>query len=199
MATISFLSDNPELDRDYDSQRLYPFSVNNSETGRRRPLRMIAAVGRNLELGRGGNLIWPLRGDLRHFKELTTGHPVIMGRATWESLPRRPLPGRLNVVVTHDASYDAPGAEPASGLREALDLCGGMETPFIIGGATLYEAALPYATRLDITEVDAVCDDADCHFPAFSPDEWAPAETGEWMSDAPEKPRYRFVTYLRKE
>ena len=83
MATISFLSDNPEIDRDYDSQRLYPFSVNNSETGRRRPLRMIAAVGRNLELGRGGNLIWPLRGQ--YYGGNAYGRPGLLHH---EFLPR---------------------------------------------------------------------------------------------------------------
>lgn len=198
MATISFLAENPELDRDYDKTGLYPFSVYNSETKRTRPLNMIVAVGRNNEIGRNGDLIWPIKADLRHFKETTMGHPVIMGRATWESLPKRPLPGRLNVVVSRNPDYTAEGAQKAGSLAEAMDMCAGKQEPFIIGGATLYHEALPYATRLYMTLVDAECPDADCHFPEVDPAQWEIASEEDWAGGENGTPKYRFCEYIRK-
>lgn len=199
MALVSFLPDNPELSRDRDKNSLYPFSHFNAETRRLSPLYMIAAVGRNMELGKSGQLIWPIRADLKHFKELTTGHPVIMGRATWESLPKRPLPGRTNVVVTSDGAYEAPGALVAPSLPDALAACVGGEVPFVIGGATLYTAALPFATEIYLTEIDAVDPDADCFFPQLPSEDWELAQLGEEHPAAEGMPPYRFCIYVRRE
>lgn len=132
---------------------------------------LIAAIGRDRELGSGGDLLWRMPDDMKHFKELTMGHPVIMGRKTWESLPEKycPLSGRTNIVVTRQSGYEATGATVVDGLSDAFlaaaDAPGANET-FVIGGGELYTAALPYATRLYLTLVDASAE-ADVFFPAY--------------------------------
>lgn len=170
-----------------------------SDSGR---LAVIAAVGPELELGRKGDLVWHIPADLKRFKQLTLGHPVIMGRKTWESLPKRPLPGRLNVVVSRTlSSADLPeGALAASSLEDAVALCseaGGGEMPFIIGGAEIYRRSLPLATELYLTFVDAeVPEDVDTWFPDYRKD-WTLADAEDWQED-PRGIKYRFETWLRK-
>ena len=114
---------------------------------------LVAAVAANGVIGAGGKLPWRLPEDLRHFKALTLGHPVIMGRRTWESLALRPLPGRENIVVTRSPGYEAPGAHVAASLEAALALCAGEAVAFVIGGGELYQAALPLADGLVLTEI----------------------------------------------
>lgn len=120
---------------------------------------LIAAIGHERAIGKDNGLLWHLPGDMKHFKELTAGHPVIMGRKTWESLPEkfRPLPGRANFVVTRSGWYEAPGATTAFSFPEALSYAkeaeGGDEI-FVIGGGEMYRAALPFASRLYLTLVD---------------------------------------------
>ena len=137
---------------------------------------LVVARGRNGVIGRDGDLPWRLRSDLQRFKEITLGKPCIMGRNTWESLPLRPLPGRLNLVLTKDMSYEeqgkARGAVVCASLDEALDIAretaadDGLHEIFVIGGTALFEATLSKAKRLYITEVDAA-PEGDAHFPAF--------------------------------
>src|SRR3954471_16370247 len=105
---------------------------------------LVAAVAANGVIGRNGRLPWHLPEDLKHFKKLTLGHPVIMGRRTWESI-RKPLPGRDNIIVTRQAGYDAPGAAVASSLEAALTLCAGESVAFVIGGHDLFAESLPVA------------------------------------------------------
>lgn len=135
-------------------------------------LTVIAAVARNGVIGVGNRLPWHLPADLKHFKALTTGRTVIMGRRTWESLPDkfRPLPGRRNMVVTQNAAYRAEGAVVVTSLPAALAAAQSDEA-FVIGGAELYAAALPLADRLQLTEIDAAFD-GDTHFPAIDPRQW---------------------------
>ncbi|MFA6503245.1 MAG: dihydrofolate reductase [Candidatus Paceibacterota bacterium] len=160
-------------------------------------LSLIAAIGKNRELGRSGQLLWRLPEDMRRFKELTTDHPVIMGRKTWESLPPRfrPLPARTNIVVTRQAGYIAEGATIASSLEDALASAAfatGAEHIFVIGGGELYAAALPLADRLYLTLVAATAD-ADTFFPSYEPDFKIISEeagTGE--------PSHRFLTLERR-
>lgn len=132
---------------------------------------MIAAIGRNRELGKGNDLLWKIPDDLKRFKELTAGHPVIMGRKTYESLPRRPLPNRTNIVVTRDATWASDGALRAESLEEAFGMAafaeGGEET-FIIGGAQIYALALQHADKLYLTLIDAEAPDADVFFPPYA-------------------------------
>lgn len=159
-------------------------------------LSMIAAVGPDLELGSDGDLVWHISADLKHFKKLTSGHPVIMGRKTWESLPKRPLPGRLNIVVSH-ALWDLEGAVCVNSPEEALEASRDDKTPFVIGGAQIYEAFMPLADRLYITNVDAApVKMIDCRFPEYR-DHWRLEEASEWMED-PAGLRYRFEIWVRK-
>lgn len=123
-------------------------------------LNLIVAIGRDGAIGKNGDLIWHLPGDLKRFKALTLDHPVIMGRKTWESLPKRPLPKRRNIVVTRQKDYEAPGAEVVNSIQEALDLTKGLQS-FVIGGAEIYKAAVPYVDTLYLTLIDESCPQAD--------------------------------------
>jgi dihydrofolate reductase len=129
-------------------------------------LSIIAAVARNGAIGKGNKLLWHETIDQKHFRQVTLGCPVIMGRHTWESLPVkfRPLPGRRNVVVTRDAMRRFTGAETVTSLQEALALVNDAPQVFVIGGAQLYEQALPLADELVLTEIDADLE-GDAHFP----------------------------------
>lgn len=127
---------------------------------------IIAAVGKNLELGKGNDLIWHFREDMKFFKKMTTSNTVIMGRKTFESLPKA-LPNRRNIVISSNDSYDAPGCEVVTSVEDALKLAG-EDNIFIIGGGRIYEQLLPLADNLYLTEIDAECNDADTYFPAFN-------------------------------
>ena len=160
-------------------------------------LAMIAAVGPNLELGIGGDLVWHISADLKNFKRLTMGHPIIMGRKTWDSLPKRPLPGRHNIVISHSLR-DLEGASCVLTPEEALSVCREEEMPFVIGGAQVYETFLPLADRLYLTRVAAEApEEVDAWFPEFRQD-WRLDEAGEWMED-PTGVKYRFESWQRKD
>jgi len=158
---------------------------------------LIAAVGRNGEIGRGNDLLWRTREDQLHFKNTTMGHPVVMGRKTWDSLPERfrPLPGRRNIVVSRNAAFEANGAEVVPSLDEALALAGDVPQVFVVGGAQLYALALPRADELVLTEVDAAFD-ADVFFPTW--DRGAFDEATREAHTDPEGRPYAFVTYRRR-
>jgi dihydrofolate reductase len=159
-------------------------------------LNLIVARARNGVIGRDGELPWRLREDLAHFKRTTMGHPIVMGRKTWESIGR-PLPGRRNIVVTRSADYAAEGAEVAGSLEAALARCAGAAEIFVIGGAELYAQALATAQRLIVTEIDADFE-GDVHFPAPDRDTWR--ETArEHLVPTPERPfAMDFVIYERR-
>jgi dihydrofolate reductase len=136
---------------------------------------LVVAHSANRVIGRDGGLPWHLPGDLRRFRELTTGHAVVMGRRTYESLPDafRPLPNRRNVVLSADPAYRADGAEVVTGLEAALAAhC------FVIGGGVTYAQALPHAQRVYATEIEAEID-GDTFFPALPEAEWRCVERGE--------------------
>lgn len=158
-------------------------------------LTLIAAVARNGVIGIDNRLPWHLPADLKHFKALTLGNTVIMGRKTWESLPTsfRPLPGRRNIVVTRDADYRAEGAVVALSLPAAIAAAESGEA-FVIGGAEMYAAALPLADRLQLTEIDAAFE-GDTHFPAVDAHHWR--ETSRETHRDETGPGYAFVTYER--
>lgn len=141
---------------------------------------LVAAHGRTLELGANKQLLWHLPEDLAHFKALTLGKPVLMGRKTWESLPPRfrPLPGRRNLVLTRGAAL--AGAETVRSLDEALALCASEPELCVIGGAEVYAQALPRAARLELTEIDAEFPQADCFFPPYP----RPASLPPWQRAA---------------
>lgn len=131
---------------------------------------MIAAVGKNLELGKNNNLIWHFKEDMKFFKDTTMGHTVVMGRKTFESLPKA-LPGRKNIVITSNAQYQAQGAAVVTSVEEALQIADNEEV-FVIGGGKIYAEFLPYADKLYLTEIDAECADADTYFPQFNKSEY---------------------------
>lgn len=158
-------------------------------------VRLIVAIGKDGAIGLNGNLIWRIPADLKRFKALTTGFPVIMGRKTWESLPKKPLPNRRNIVLTRQGDIKAEGAEIANSIEEALKLTEG-KRPFIIGGAEIYKAFMPYTTELHLTEVDAECPDADSKLNLNLDSEW------EKIEESPEEMTqegisYRYTTYKR--
>jgi dihydrofolate reductase len=154
---------------------------------------LVAAVAANGVIGAQGKLPWHLPEDLKHFKKLTLGHPVIMGRKTWESLGK-PLPGRENIVVTRAAGYDAPGAHVAASLETALALCAGEPLAFVIGGGELYAAALPLADGLVLTEIRR--DYAgDARFPDFDRSAWR--EARREPHTGADGLRFDFVLYER--
>ena len=161
-------------------------------------LALIAAVARNRVIGRGGELVWRESADQQHFRRVTLGCPVIMGRKTWDSLPARfrPLPGRRNVVVTRNAGWHGEGAERAGSLAEALLLAQDAGTVFVIGGAELYALALPQADELVLTEIDAELD-GDVFFPDWPRERFALAASEPHVSDS--GIGYRFNHYIRQE
>ncbi|MBQ6380223.1 MAG: dihydrofolate reductase [Clostridia bacterium] len=126
---------------------------------------MIAAIGKNRELGINNDLIWHFKEDMAFFRQTTVESTVVMGRKTFESLPKA-LPKRRNIVITRDSDYKAEGAEVVHSPQQAMELCEN-DKVFIIGGATIYEQFLPYADSLYLTEIDADCPTADTFFPAF--------------------------------
>lgn len=153
---------------------------------------IIAAVAKNRVIGKDNTLIWNIPEDMAHFKALTSGQTVIMGRKTWESLPPRfrPLPGRRNIVISRQADYEAPGAELAGSLELALQLAAPAETAFIIGGEQIYRQAMAIADRLEITEVELE-PEGDAWFPEIPPAEWEKTATSAGQG-------YAFVSYRRR-
>jgi dihydrofolate reductase len=160
-------------------------------------LGMIYARARNGVIGKDGGLPWHLPADLAHFKRVTLGCPVIMGRRTWESIPERfrPLPGRLNVVVTRQQGWRSPGATHASSLAEAIAVCHDQPRAWVIGGAGLFTEALPLADTIEVTEIDADFD-GDVHAPALGAG-WHEAARQPQQFDAGVP--FAFVTYTRVE
>lgn len=159
---------------------------------------LIYARAANGVIGHNGTMPWHLPEDLAHFKALTQGHPVIMGRKTWDSLPARfrPLPGRRNIVVTRNAGWHGEGAERAGSLAEALRLAQDAAKVFVIGGAELYALALPQADELVLTEIEAELD-GDVFFPDWPRERFALAASEPHVSDS--GIGYRFNHYIRQE
>lgn len=162
------------------------------------PLHLIYARAANGVIGRDNKIPWHLPEDMAHFKQLTLGCPVVMGRKTWDSLPPRfrPLPGRTNIVVTRQPSWEAAGAQRAASLQDALAQCGAADqTVWVIGGAQIYAEALPLADRVEVTELAQ----------DFEGDAYAPTLGAEWRETARTEQvsssnglRYSFVTYVRE-
>jgi dihydrofolate reductase len=152
---------------------------------------LVAAVAANGVIGNQGRLPWQLPEDLQHFKRLTLGHPVIMGRRTWESLGKA-LPGRDNIVVTRRPGYEAPGAAVARSLEAALALCSAEPVAFVIGGSDLFAESLPIAAGLVLTEIHRDFP-GDARFPEFDRSQWR--ETQREAHTAADGMRFDFVRY----
>lgn len=164
-------------------------------------LTLIAGLCRDRGIGLGNELLVRLPEDMAHFKALTLGHTVLMGRKTWDSIPAkfRPLPGRRNLVLSRQPGLRLDGAEVFPDLTAALGACSPAEQVFVMGGAEIYALALPLATALELTEFD-VQRPADAFFPAWSPSDFREVRSASHAHQpgAPEGFRYRFVRLERR-
>ncbi len=160
---------------------------------------IIAAVAENDAIGRENRLLWHMPADMKRFKTLTTGHTVVMGRRTFESLPKGALPNRKNIVLTSRVADNFPECIVCGSMSEALEACGkGEDEVFIIGGATVYREAMDIADKIYLTRIHAVAEDADAFFPEVSPDEWEETERQEFSSDDRHAYPFTFITYQRR-
>jgi len=155
---------------------------------------LVVAIAENGVIGAKGTLPWRLPEDLKHFKRVTLGHPIIMGRRTWESLGGKPLPGRENIVVSRTPGFEAPGAHVAASFEAAIALCAGEPVACVIGGTALFEAALPLADGLIITEIHKAYE-GDTVFPAWDRAAWRVSQKETHTSS--EGVRFDFVLYER--
>ena len=159
-------------------------------------INIIAAVARNRAIGYNGDMVYFIKEDLRRFKQLTTGHTVIMGRRTFHSLPKGALPNRRNIVLSRTETI-FPGCDVYTSLSEALKYIADNEEAFIIGGASLYKEGLAVANRLYLTEIDAVPPHADVFFPEYDDGTWQ-IETKEERPATADTPAYTYVDYVRR-
>ncbi len=151
---------------------------------------LIVAMARNRVIGKGGTLPWHLSEDLKRFRSLTMGHPIIMGRKTHDSIGRA-LPGRRNIVISRDASLTIDGVETATSFPAALQLTTGSDLVFVIGGQQIYQLALPLAGRIELTLIDHDFD-GDVLFPEIDPAQWNETQR-ESRNDAASGLKYDFV------
>ena len=156
---------------------------------------LIAAYAHHYCIGIDNRMPWHLPEDFQFFRSYTTGKPVVMGRKTWESLPRKPLPGRRNIVISRQADYQADGAEVVADLNTALSLCAEAPEIIIMGGAQIYQQAIPLATDLRMTEIDLEVAGGDAFFPAIDPALWH--EVSREKHTAANGLRFDFVHYCR--
>lgn len=161
-------------------------------------LSLIAAIDRHRAIGYQNKLLFWLPNDLKRFKALTTGHTILMGRKTFESLPKGALPHRRNVVLSSSQSLTLPGAEVFHSLQEALNACHPDELVYVIGGASLYQQALPLADALCLTEIDAEAPQADAWFPPIEPNVWYEKSRDARPADEKHPCPYAFVDYVRR-
>jgi dihydrofolate reductase len=159
---------------------------------------IMAAVARNRVIGKDNDLVWHLPADLRHFKKTTSGHYVIMGRKTFESIPQA-LPNRVNIVVTRNSAYSAPGCVVCGNLDEALNYAEtrGQKKVFILGGGDIYRQALRLADAMYLTEIHADFG-GDTYFPEYDRGEWQEVFREDHPADAVNAYPYSFVEYRRK-
>lgn len=162
------------------------------------PIHLIAAMDRRRAIGRGNALPWHLPDDLRRFKALTLGKPIVMGRRTAESLGRA-LPGRLNLVLSRSGQVPFEGMRAVASLAQARELAQGAEALMVIGGGEIYALALPLAERLHLTLVDTEVEEADTHFPALDAGDWVETSSELHPTDARHAHEFRFVDYRRAE
>lgn len=162
-------------------------------------INLIAAIDRNFAIGYQNKLLFWLPNDLKRFKNLTTGHTIIMGRKTFESLPKGALPNRRNIVLSRNKECICPGAEVFYSLQEALQHCQEEEVVFIIGGESVYQQAFPIAQRLYLTEIDAESGAADAYFPRIDTQIWHIKNKELHLPDEKHAYSYAFVDYIKED
>ncbi|MFN8239162.1 MAG: dihydrofolate reductase [Bacteroidales bacterium] len=158
---------------------------------------IIVAISDDYGIGANNDLLWNIPGDLRRFKNLTMGHCVVMGKRTWESLPRRPLPGRENIVITDVAGEEFEGAIPAYTITDAISKCSEGREIFIMGGGSIYRQFMPLADKLYITHVHMTAP-ADTYFPVIDPQVWEPVEKEAHINEPGDTPPYTYIIYKRR-
>lgn len=156
---------------------------------------IIVAIAKNHAIGKDNKLLWYLPNDLKHFKDVTTGHTVIMGRKTYDSVGK-PLPKRRNIVITQQA-ISIEGCEVVSSIEDALALCAHEDEVFIVGGAQIYRQAIPLTDRIYLTVIDQDFD-GDTFFPELNADDWRETERENFEPDEKNKYRYSFITLERR-
>ena len=161
-------------------------------------LTLIAAMAQNRIIGNNNDLIWHLPRDMKHFRELTTGHNVIMGRKTFESMDSRPLKNRTNIVITRQEDYQAEGCTVVHSLDEAIASVKDDDQPFVIGGAEIYRQALEKAQTLELTLVYETFD-GDTSFPELNSENWKELKREHHMADEKNPYSMDFITYVRSE
>jgi len=159
-------------------------------------IELVVAAARNGVIGRANNLPWHLPEDLKHFKRLTLGRPVLMGRRTWDSIAR-PLPGRQNLVLSRDPQFQPAGATVVGSLAQAIAVAGTAETLMVIGGADLFALCLPVARVMHLTEIDADLE-GDVSFPEWRREDWRECSRDAHPADARHAFPYAFVTLERR-
>ncbi|MEK9602822.1 MAG: dihydrofolate reductase [Flavobacteriaceae bacterium] len=164
--------------------------INNSTKPKYQKVTLIAAMDENRVLGKDNQLIWHLPEDLKRFKRLTTGHAIIMGRKTFESLPKA-LPNRHNIVVTRNKNYSREGISVCHSLEEAIECAFEDQQPFVIGGGQIYEQALEMASVIELTKIHAQFD-GDVFFPEINPQKWSIEKEERMRGNDFE---YSFITY----
>ena len=158
----------------------------------------IVAVASDWAIGRQGELLCHLPADMKHFKEVTMGHSIVMGRKTFESFPRRPLPGRQNIVITRNAGWQYDGVTVVHSLEEAI-AAAETDTVFIIGGAQVYEQSLPLVDVLHLTLIHARWASADAYFPVLDMNEWQMVSSEHHESDYRNAYEFDFITLKRRK
>ncbi|OIR61085.1 dihydrofolate reductase [Bacillus sp. FMQ74] len=161
-----------------------------------RMISFIFAMDANRLIGKDNDLPWHLPNDLAYFKKVTSGHSIIMGRKTFESIGR-PLPNRENIVVTSAPASEFPGCTVVSSLQDVLDICSGSEECFVIGGAQLYTDLFPYADRLYMTKIHHEFE-GDRHFPEFDEGDWDLVSSEQGIKDEKNPYDYEFLVYEKK-
>lgn len=159
---------------------------------------IIAALAENNAIGKGNDLLFHIPGDLKRFKEITTGHSVIMGRKTYLSLPKRPLPNRHNIVITKDENARFEGCSVVKSIQEAIDLVTGEKEAFVIGGGEIYKQFLPIADKLYLTHSEKLVDDADVFFPQINFDDWLSISRESYAAGVKADFAFSYVNYVRK-
>lgn len=160
---------------------------------------IIVVVDENNGIGKDGNLLCHLPNDLKHFKKLTTGHTIIMGRITYESLPNGALPNRINIVITSDNAYNYPGCIVARSVDEALLLTNNKEKVYIIGGGKIYESTIHLANKLHLTRIHHIFEEVDTFFPKLDFSNWELIEEEKHKADEKHLYDYSFTTFIKKE
>lgn len=158
---------------------------------------IVVAVASNMAIGKDNDLIWHISDDLKRFKALTSGHAVVMGRNTWNSLRRKPLPNRRNIVLTHDTSFGEPGAIVAHSLSDVFKMTRDEEETFVIGGAAVYRQFLPFAKRLYVTWIWHDFE-ADVFFPTIDASLFVPVVKSETFTDEASGLKYSYFDYYRR-